>query len=199
MGDLSFGLLNVLAGSPLYKSVIRQALNEFFDPEKCAKETEKLLLKDQEFAATLFSLMPATANASLGILRGVNRYTGIFTTDAYVSLLKSVLNDFDAKYAAETLNETFDGFERLMKERPDLPAEITAKKFEEFVDALDFGKLRGFVEQSAYCMKENSRDGEPENRRRSSKNCEHPLCNPACCQCVSCCRKRFDGTDGDAR
>ncbi|WP_290598146.1 MULTISPECIES: hypothetical protein [unclassified Archaeoglobus] len=151
MGDMSFGIFRILAGSPFYKDFLRKTANEFFDPAVVENEVKEILDKDIEFTATIFSLMPRTANTLFGVMRGFNAYSSKFTSDALVGILKGVAGDFDAKYAAETLNEFFDGMERLRKDYPKLFAEITGQKIEEFFDTLDFGKLRKFIEDTAYC------------------------------------------------
>ncbi|WP_456468072.1 hypothetical protein [Archaeoglobus sp.] len=153
MGDMSFGILKILSGSPFYKDFLRKTANEFFDPSVVEKEVREVLDRDIEFTATLFSLVPRTANTFFGAMRGFNAYSSKFTSDALVGILKGVAGDFDAKYAAETLNEFFDGLEELRKDYPKLFAEIAGQKIGEFLDALDFGKLRKFVEGTAYCSR----------------------------------------------
>lgn len=154
MGDMSFGIFKILAESPFYKELLRKSANEFFNPAVVESEVREILDKDIEFTATVFSLMPRTANTLFGVMRGFNAYSSKFTSDALVGMFKGVAGDFDAKYAAETLNEFFDGMERLRKDHPTLFAEVTGEKLGEFLETLDFGKLRKFVEDSAYCSQD---------------------------------------------
>lgn len=151
VGDMSFGILRILASSPFYKDILRKAANEYFNPVVVEKEVKEILNTDMEFAATIFSLIPRTANTMFGLMRGFNEYSSKFTTHAFVGMLKGVAGDFDAKYAAETLNEFFDGIERLRKDHPMLFAEVTGQKIGDFIDTLDFGKMRKFIEDTAYC------------------------------------------------
>ena len=109
MGDMSFGIFRILAESPFYKDLLRTSANEFFDPVVVENEVNEILNKDIEFAATIFSLIPRTANTLFGVIRGFNAYSDKFTSDVLVGMRKGVAGDFDAKYVAETTNEYFDG------------------------------------------------------------------------------------------
>lgn len=151
MGDMSFGIFKILAESPFYKDLLRKTSNEFFNPAVVEKEVREILNKDVEFTATLFSLMPRAANTFFGAMRGFNTYSSRFTSDALVGMLKGVAGDFDARYAAETVNEFFDEIEKLREEHPKLFAEVAGEKIREFLETLDFGKLRKFIEDTAYC------------------------------------------------
>lgn len=151
MGDMSFGFFRILAESPFYKDFLRKSANEFFNPAVVENEVREILDKDIEFTVTIFSLIPRTANTLFGAMRGFSAYSSKFTSDTLVGILKGVAGDFDATYAAETLNEFFDEMERLRKDHPVLFAEIAGEKIGEFIDTLDFGKLRKFVEDTAYC------------------------------------------------
>ncbi len=147
MGDLTFGIMRVVAESPFYKTVLRMAVNEFFDAEKCERETVEVLTRDQEFTATLFTLIPSISNAAFGVVGGVMRYMDTFTPETRASLMKSIFSEFDAKYAAETLNRLFD------LSSPEIVSAVRGGMVE-FIDTLDFGKLRKFVETSSHCGEE---------------------------------------------
>lgn len=151
MVDMIFGILKTLGESVVYKDFVRRVSNEFFDPLKIEKGVKETLSRDLEFATTLFSLAPRSANAVFGVLSGVNTYISNFASEAVFGLLKGVANDFNAVYAAKAVNGFFDQIERLRKEHPKLVAEIAGNKLGEFLDTLDFGKLRKFLEDQAVC------------------------------------------------
>jgi hypothetical protein len=152
MGDLTFSVLKTFAESPFYKNMLRQAVNEFFDAERCEREVKEILFKDLEFTVSFLSILPRTANTFFGAVRGFGGYANSFAPDALLGVLKGVSSDFNASYAAQTVNELFDLFDKLGKSHPNLFVELMGDKIEEFVDNLDFGKLRRFVESAAYCM-----------------------------------------------
>jgi hypothetical protein len=152
MGDLTFGLLRSIAGSPFYKEVIRQAINEFFIPETVERETREVLFRDVEFTVTSLALLPKLVNTCFGVARGFNRFASSFTPDTLYGMLSGVINDFDARYAAMTVNEYFDLLEKLRESHPALMADLMGDKIEEFIDGVDFGKLRKCVEDSAFCF-----------------------------------------------
>ncbi len=151
MADMFFEIFKVLGGSVLYKDFVRRVANEFFDPVKVEKGVRETLGRDLEFTVTLFSLLPRSANAAFGVLGGVNSYISNFSDEAVFGLLKGVTRDFKAAYAANAVNNFFDQMERLRRQHPKLVAEIGGDKIGEFIDSLDFGKLRKFIEDSAFC------------------------------------------------
>ncbi|MEM0301638.1 MAG: hypothetical protein QXI54_00530 [Archaeoglobaceae archaeon] len=151
MFDMFFGLMKTMGTSVFAKDLVRRMATEFASPVKIEKDVRELLSKDLEFATTLFSLAPRTINATFGVFRGLNSYIGNFATDAVFGLLKGVANDLNAIYAAKAVNDFFDQMERLRKEHPKLVAEVLGSKIGEFIDTMDFGKLKKFIEDSAYC------------------------------------------------
>ena len=151
MADIFFEIFKVLGGSVLYKDFVRRASNEFFEPVKVERGVRETLGRDLEFTTTLFSLLPRSANATFAVLEGVNSYISNFSDEAVFGLLKGVARDFRASYAANAVNNFFDQIERLRKQHPKLIADLVGDKIGEFIDSLDFGKLRKFIEDSAFC------------------------------------------------
>ncbi|MCS7144205.1 MAG: hypothetical protein NZ879_04210 [Archaeoglobaceae archaeon] len=151
MIDMLFGLLKAMGGSIFYKDLVRRMANEFASPAKIERDVREILSKDLEFATTFFSLAPRSVNAVFGLVQGVNSYMSSFASDAVVGLLRGVAKDLNAVYAAKAVNDFFDQMERLRKDHPKLIAELLGDRIGEFIDTLDFGKMKKFVEDSAYC------------------------------------------------
>jgi hypothetical protein len=151
VADMFFEIFKVLGGSVLYKDFVRRVANEFSDPLKVERGVRETLGRDLEFTTTLFSLLPRSANAAFAVLGGVNSYISKFSEEAVFGLLKGVAGDFRASYAANVVNNFFDQIERLRKQHPKLVADLAGDKIGEFIDTLDFGKLRKFIEDSAVC------------------------------------------------
>ena len=151
MANLVFEVLKVLAGSPFFKDLVRRVANEAFDPVKVERGVREFLGKELELTGTLISLMPRSVNAAFGVLGGISTYASSFPSEVIFTLLKGAVNEFDAAYAAKVFNNLFDLIEGLRKEHPKLLADLTREKIGEFIDSLDFGKLKRFIEGSATC------------------------------------------------
>lgn len=151
MIDMVFEAMKTMGSSIVIKDNLRRIAIELENPKKIEKEVEEILGKDLEFTATLFSLFPGTVNAFFGAIRGLNSYMGNFASDAVFGLLKGIANDLNAVYIARTINEFFDQVERLRKDHPKLVADLMGSKIGDLIGNLDFGKLKKFIEDSAYC------------------------------------------------
>lgn len=151
MTDVLFGIMKTMGSSVLVKDTARRIAIEFENPAKIEKNVKEILGKDLEFTTTLLSLFPRTMNTFFGLAQGLNSYLNNFTSDAVFGLLKGVANDINAVYTARVINDFFDQMERLRKDHPKLVAELVGDKIGDLIDNLDFGKLKKFIEDSAYC------------------------------------------------
>lgn len=151
MIDMFFNFLKAMGGTTFYRDLIKIMANEFASPTKIERDIKEILTKDSEFAATFFSLLPRSMNAFFGVMQGVNSYINNLTNDKVFGLLKSAAKDLNAVYVAKAVNDFFDQMERLRKDHPKLFAELLGNRIGEFIDTLDFGKMKKFVEDSAYC------------------------------------------------